>query len=108
MNQARHISIEKSGETDGLSNSLLRTSRDQIKKLHLQIKAAVKSRIKTLQENPFAENWLEKDLSGYLSIRVKRFRVIYRINEDKRIVEIHHVGHRKDIYELFKESLLKD
>lgn len=84
------------------------TSRDQIKKLHPQIKAAVKSRIKTLQENPFAGNWLEKDLSGYLSIRTKRFRVIYRINEDKRIVEIHHVGHRKDIYELFKESLLKD
>ena len=84
------------------------TSRDQIKKLHPQIKATVKLRIKTLQENPFAGNWLEKELSGYLSIRTKRFRIIYQIKEEKRIVEIHHVGHRKDIYELFKESIAKD
>ena len=84
------------------------TSRNQIKRLHPQIKAVVKSKIKRLQENPFAGNWLEKELSGYLSIRTKRFRVIYKINKEKRIVEIHHVGHRKDIYELFKESIAKD
>lgn len=84
------------------------TSRNQIRRLHPQIKAAVKSKIKRLQENPFAGNWLEKELSGYLSIRTKRFRVIYKINEEKRIVEVHHVGLRKDIYELFKESIAKD
>ena len=84
------------------------TSRNQIKRLHPQIKAAVKSKIKRLQEDLFAGNWLEKELSGYLSIRTKRFRIIYQIKEEKRIVEIHHVGHRKDIYELFKESIAKD
>ena len=84
------------------------TSRKKIRKLHPQIKTVVKSKIEGLQENPFSGKWLEKELSGYLSIRTKRFRVIYRVNEDKRIVEIHHVGHRKDIYELYKESLLKD
>ena len=84
------------------------TSRKQIMKLHPQIKATVKSSIEGLQENPFTGKWLEKELSGYLSIRMKRFRIIYIINEDDRKVEIHHVGHRKDIYELLRDSIAKD
>ena len=84
------------------------TSRKQIRKLHPQIKAAVKLNIERLEKNPFIGKWLEKELSGYLSIRLKRFRIIYKINEDDRKVEIHHVGHRKDIYELFRNSIAKD
>ena len=83
------------------------TSRKQIKRLHPQIKAAVKLNIERLQENPFAGKWLEKELSGYMSIRTKRFRIIYKISDDNRIVEIHYVGHRKDIYELFRDSITK-
>lgn len=81
------------------------TSREQIRKLHPQIKVAVKLSIESLQENPFIGKWLEKELSGYLSIHMKRFRIIYKINQDDLRVEIHYVGHRKDIYELFRESL---
>ena len=84
------------------------TSRKQIRRLHPQIKSATKSSIERLQENPFTGKRLEKDISGYLSIRMKRFRIIYKINEDDHNVEIHHVGHRKDIYELFRDSISKD
>ena len=73
------------------------TSRKQIRKLHPQIKAVVKSKIERLQENPYTGKLLEKELSGYLSIRMKRFRIIYKISDDDRIVKIHHVGHRKDM-----------
>ena len=83
------------------------TSRKQIKKLHPQIKAAVKSNIEKLQENPFIGKWLEKELAGYLSIRTKRFRIIYKVINEDRIVEIHHIGHRKDIYELLKDAITK-
>ena len=83
------------------------TSRNQIRRLHPQIKAAVKSQLKILQREPFMGKLLEKDLAGYLSIRTRRFRVIYRINPDDHIIEIHYVGHRKDIYELFRETLEK-
>ena len=81
------------------------TSRKQIRKLHPQIKPVVKSKIEKLQENPFSGKWLEKELSGYLSMRAKRFRVIYKIRDNDQTVEIHYVGHRKDIYELFKEAI---
>ena len=84
------------------------TSLKQIRKLHPQNKPAVKSSIEKLQENPFSAKFLEKELSGYLSIRMKRFRIIYKIDENEHKVEIHYVGHRKDIYELFRDTLSKD
>ena len=84
------------------------TSRNQIKKLHPRLKPAVKSSIEKLKENPHLGKWLEKELSGYLSIRMKKFRVIYKIDEKEHKIEIHYVGHRKDIYELFRETLSKD
>jgi len=84
------------------------TSRKQILQLHPKIKAAVKVQIKKLPENPFTGKMLEKELSGYFSLRTKRFRIIYRVKPDDRIVEIHYVGHRKDIYELFKENLERE
>ena len=83
------------------------TSKRQIKKLHSQIKPFVKSKIEALQENPFSGKWLEKELSGYLSIQAKRFRVIYKIRDNDQTVEIHQVGHRKDIYELFRGAISK-
>ena len=83
------------------------TSWKQIRKLHPQIKQVVKSKIEKLQENPFSGKWLEKELSGYISMRAKRFRIIYKIRDNDQTVEIHYVGHRKDIYELFKEAISK-
>ena len=83
------------------------TSKGQIKKLHPKIKPVVKSKIEELQENPFSGKWLEKELSGYLSMQAKRFRVIYKIRDNDQTVEIHYVSHRKDIYELFKEAITK-
>ena len=83
------------------------TSRNQIKKLHPQIKRIVKSKIERLQDNPFSGKWLEKELSGYLSMQAKRFRIFYRVKDDDQIIEIHYVGRRKDIYELFKEVIAK-
>ncbi len=81
------------------------TLRKQIRKLHPQIKPVVKSKLEKLQENPFLGKWLEKQLSGYLSMRAKRFRIIYKIRNNEQTIEIHYVGHRKDIYELFKEVI---
>ncbi len=83
------------------------TSMNQIRKLHPQIKPLVKSKIEKLQETPFDGKGLEKELSGYSSMPAKRFRIIYKIRDDDQTVEIHHVGHRKDIYELFKEAISK-
>jgi mRNA-degrading endonuclease RelE of RelBE toxin-antitoxin system len=83
------------------------TSRKQIRKLHPKIKSNVKLKIEELKENPFSGKLLEKELSGYLSKQAKRFRIIYKIRDSSQTVEIHYVGHRKDIYELFREAVAK-
>ncbi len=82
-----------------------KTAREQIRTLHPDLKPHIKSKIEQISEHPFIGKFLEKDLSGYLSLRAKRYRIIYRVGEDKHIIEIHYVGHRKDIYELFSEQI---
>ncbi|WP_435548770.1 type II toxin-antitoxin system RelE family toxin [Desulfobacterium sp. N47] len=80
------------------------TSRNLIAKLHPDIKPLIRSKLNKLQKEPFSGKTLERELSGYRSIRTGRFRIIYRLNEEKRIIEIHYVGRRKDVYELFTEQ----
>lgn len=84
------------------------TSREQIKSLHPKIKQTVKYHIKKLRKDPYIGKVLERELSGYYSLRMKRFRVIYEIDHLFHIIRIHYVGHRKDIYEIFKEFLEKE
>ena len=80
------------------------TSKTLIATLHPEIKPIIRSRLESLQKEPFKGKKLERELSGYRSLRAERFRIVYKVNEVERVVEIHYVGHRKDIYELFSEK----
>ena len=81
------------------------TSRNQIKKLRPSLKPIVKAKIERISASPDIGKLLEKELSGYLSFRAKRYRIIYKVEEDTKIIEIHYVGHRRDIYEILGEQL---
>jgi mRNA interferase RelE/StbE len=85
-----------------------RTSRDQARSLHPLIKPYIRVRIETLREDPYLGKNLQRELSGYYSLRVKRHRVIYKIKESNNQIEIHFIGHRKGIYQLFREKVEKD
>jgi len=50
---------------------------------------------------------LIEELAGYYSLCFRRYRVIYRIDERKKMVEVHYVGHRRDIYEEFRKLIEK-
>jgi mRNA interferase RelE/StbE len=41
---------------------------------------------------------LDEPFDGYYSARRGTYRIIYRIDEAKRIVEIHSIRHRRDAY----------
>ena len=81
------------------------TSRQQVTRLHPEIKSYIKTKLEQISENPYLGKHLERELSGYMSFKSKRYRIIYRIREDEGVVEIHYVGHRKDIYELFSDEI---
>ena len=84
------------------------TSRGQIRHLHPHIKSLVKNHIHTLRENPYSGKALEKELSGYHSLRTRRFRIIYKVDHDMKVIQIHYVGHRKDVYELFRQIMSRE
>ena len=63
------------------------TSRNQIKNLHPEIKPIIRSRLDRLQKKPFSGKRLEKELSGYRSLRARRFRIIYKLNEETKTIE---------------------
>jgi mRNA-degrading endonuclease RelE of RelBE toxin-antitoxin system len=84
------------------------TSRNQIRALNPELKPIVKRSIEKLEEDPFLGKAVERDLSGYRSLRTRRFRVLYKLDDESRTVQIHYVGPRKDVYELFKEYIRKE
>lgn len=84
------------------------TSQNHIRHLHPELRAIVRKRLKELAENPYIGKQLEKELSEYFSLRARRFRIIYKVKERDKILEIHYVGHRKDIYELVKGKMTDD
>lgn len=79
--------------------------RRQILRLPPALKPLVKRAIEQLAQDPHTGKRLERELAGYLSLRAKRYRVIYRVDESSRTIEIHYVGHRRDIYEVFAEEI---
>lgn len=81
------------------------TASGSIRHLHPSVKQAIREAIRGLSNDPFRGHPLTLELSGFRSLRVSRYRVIYRVDESKRAVEIHLVGGRKDIYEVFRQLI---
>jgi len=78
---------------------------ESIRHLHPSVKQAIREEVRNLSVDPFRGHPLTFELSGYRSLPVSRYRVTYRIRETNRALEIHLVGPRRDIYEVFREFL---
>jgi len=78
-----------------------------IAKLPPEIKRLIHSSIDTLLDKPKIGTQLTGELDGYHSYRVRRYRIIYRVNEEESGLDVYHVGHRRDVYETLR-SLLTD
>ncbi|MBW1981238.1 MAG: type II toxin-antitoxin system RelE/ParE family toxin [Deltaproteobacteria bacterium] len=76
-----------------------------ISKLHPENKKLIKAALRELREAPYSGHDLQEELAGFKSFKSKRYRIIYRVNDDEQFIEIYYVGHRKDIYEQFRELL---
>lgn len=69
-----------------------------IRGLHPGIKRKVRAALQTLLDEPLSGKALKDELEGLRSLRVARFRVIYRLGDDP-VIEVVSVGPRKRIYE---------
>ena len=69
-----------------------------IRTLHPEIKRKIKSALKSIIEKPHSGKLLKDELGGLRSVRVSKFRIIYRIKVKKEI-PIVAIGPRATIYE---------
>ena len=78
-----------------------------IRKLHPEIKHMIRGGMRALLENPLIGHELRLELSGFRSHRIKNYRILYQINDHESFVEVHFVGHRRDVYESFRALLIE-
>lgn len=76
-----------------------------LSKLHPDNKVQVKQALTELRQNPFTGKDLQEELSGFKSLRLKQYRIIYNINEEENFIQIYHIGQRRDVYEQFRRLL---
>lgn len=74
-------------------------SRNWIHKAHPIVRQEIRTGLKDLKENPWLGKILQRELLGMFSLRVKRYRILYEVHEEKQTIEILVIGARKTIYE---------
>lgn len=82
-----------------------REAREKIRRLPPEIKKGIRDLLETLLETPDSGKPLERELTGFWSIRHQRHRIIYRKSLDGKAIEIVTVGHRERIYEEMSRSM---
>ena len=78
---------------------------DAIRHLPPEVKRALRAAIRALAMNPAAGEPLHGELHGRFKYRVRRYRVVYRVDRAARVVHIVAVGHRRSVYEEVAELL---
>jgi mRNA interferase RelE/StbE len=68
--------------------------------LNPEIRKQLKSILKELYENPYLGKKLQNELIDFRSLKMKRYRAIYQIDNQKKVVIIYAIGHRRNIYEI--------
>lgn len=75
-----------------------------IRSLHPDLKALIKSGIRAIAANPECGEPLKRELAGLHKYRVRRFRIVYSIDQQKRTIRLMAVGHRRTVYEELSEQ----
>lgn len=73
-------------------------AKKELKKIKEEFEVPIKLAFEEIKENPQTGKPLERDLSGKLSYKVNVYRIIYKINEKDKIVNILSAGHRSMVY----------
>jgi mRNA interferase RelE/StbE len=73
--------------------------------LHPEAKKLIKASLEELLQNPYLGDDLQQELSGFKSYKIKRYRILYDINEEEEVIQVYYVGHRRDVYEQFRDLL---
>jgi mRNA interferase RelE/StbE len=76
-----------------------------IRSLHPDLKQLIKSVIRAIVANPECGEPLKRELDGLRKYRVRRFRIVYTVDQKRRIIRLMAVGHRRSVYEELTDRL---
>ncbi len=76
-----------------------RSVAELVRGLHPQLKAGVRAALKMTIDDPYCGKPLKDELDGLRSLRVKRFRIVYRLVAVEKEIQIVAIGPRRSIYE---------
>ena len=83
----------------------LNSAKNELKKLDKVTQKVIKEKLLKLINNPndLKNNIksLKGDYKGKYRLRVSSYRVIYKLDNDKVIILVVRIGHRKEIYWLY-------
>ena len=71
---------------------------DFLKKADRQVKKRIIKKLKQLEENPELGKPMTAQLAGSRSLRIGDYRAIYAIIQDKLIISVIKIDHRKKVY----------
>ena len=70
-----------------------------LRQLHPEIRKSLKAALRELGRDPWQGKVLLGELSPCRSLKLKRYRVVYLVDEKAQEVKIVALGHRRDIYD---------
>ena len=77
---------------------LSQETEKQLKRLDKRYQKAIISGLLRLGENPNLGEPLKYELKGRYRLRVGRYRVVYRLEHPRKIINVLQIEHRKDVY----------
>ncbi len=63
------------------------------------LKRSIKAAVRALCVNPNDGDPLVKELEGLWKYRVRRFRIVYAIDQRRKVIRVMVIGHRREVYE---------
>ncbi|HEX5036041.1 MAG TPA: type II toxin-antitoxin system RelE/ParE family toxin [bacterium] len=82
-----------------------RQAIDRIRGLPPDLKKSVRAALEGLVENAYSGKPLQRELAGFWSLRVQRYRIIYKILTEERRILVYSLGRRERVYEDLAKSL---
>jgi mRNA interferase RelE/StbE len=77
----------------------LKTAQKELLKLPKEIQQRIATKIDSLLVDPYPPDTKKlKNGNGRFRIRIGDYRIIYRLEEDRLIILIIKIGHRRDVY----------
>lgn len=78
---------------------------DVIRSLHPDLKPLIKSAIRAFAADPKCGEPLKRELNGLRKYRVRRFRIVYAVEQNARVIRLMAVGHHRSLHEVLAEQL---